>query len=135
MAYANSASAPLWLWSVSVKAAVSPQARKRGASGFMTSLGATLTLAEAEPLAVAVQATAVTRTSPANSGRSNVQTPSSPTTPVKAAARLRGLKRREATGLTRPMSPPSPEPSSPPILASSALSASSVMGMSIPKRS
>ena len=108
---ANSAAAPLRLWIGSVASNLSPGATKRGASGIVTSFGATLRCTDAAPAADALYATAVTRTSPTNSGSLNVVRALPSTTGTRPLHSASGLNRRVGTGLMRPsISAPNPPP-------------------------
>ena len=108
---ANVAASPLRLWIGSVASNLSPGATKRGASGIVTSFGVTLRWTDAAPAADALYATAVTRTSPTNSGSLNVVRALPSTTGTRPLHSASGLNRRVGTGLTRPsISAPNPPP-------------------------
>ena len=119
--------------SVSVASKESSGAAKRGASGCITSLGVTFCCTDAAPAADDEYATAVTRTSPTNSGRLKTARPTPFVSGTAAFQRASGLKRREGAGLTRPRRS-SPKP--PPVLTPLILRGSpSQMGMRRAKRS
>ena len=111
MHQANVASAPLRLWTGSVASNTSLGATKRGASGIDTSFGVTLRCTDAAPAADALYATAVTRTSPTNSGSLKEARALPSTTGTRPLQSASGLNRRVGTGLTRPSSSaPNPPP-------------------------
>ena len=107
----NFATSPLRLCIGSVASNTSPGATKRGASGMATSFGVTLRCTDAAPDAVALYATAVTRSSPTNSGSFTTAWALPSSTGTRPGHSASGLNRRVGTGLTLPsISAPAPPP-------------------------
>ena len=109
--YVTAPSAPLRFESVTVAKNMSPGAANRGASGCITTFGATFACSAADPVALELYATAVTRTSPTNSPRSN-EAKAFPSASKRQSffQRLSGLKRRLGVGLMRRKRSPSAPP-------------------------
>ena len=92
---------PLRLESVIVALNVSPGAAKRGASACITRFGATFACTAPAPVARVLYATAVTRTSPTNSGSVNFTSARPSFSGTFSFQVLSGLNRRFGTGLMR----------------------------------
>ena len=110
MSHRTLPAAPLRFASGNDTSNVSPGATKRGASGWITSFGATFRRTDAAPVALSDHATAVTRTSPTNSGSLNSTRAHPPVRRISSCHSASGLNRRVGTGLTRPSMSASPPP-------------------------